>query len=83
MSKGTLDEMPASQEIINMLAQAPDVLDFNPSEKARERVWDLVAREKLGELTEGEKFELDHYSQIEHLMRLVKARARKRLQTVK
>ncbi|MEP6755096.1 MAG: hypothetical protein ABJA67_06325 [Chthonomonadales bacterium] len=73
--------MPASEEIINMLAQAPNILEFNPSEIARDRVWELVAREKQGVLTEDEKYELEHYAQIEHLMRLVKAHARKRLQT--
>ena len=74
-----LKPMPASEEIIEMLAQAPHILEFKPSEKARTRVWELVAREKEGALTEDEKQELDHYAQVEHLMRLVKAQARKRL----
>lgn len=71
--------MLASEEIINLLAQAPNVLDFKPSEEARKRVWDLIAREKQGILTEEEKHELDHYAQIEHLMRLMKAQAHTRL----
>jgi uncharacterized protein YnzC (UPF0291/DUF896 family) len=71
--------MPASQEIVDMLSHAPDILDFKPSEQARNRVWELVAREKSGTLTPEEKSELEHYAQIEHLMRLVKAQARKRL----
>ena len=71
--------MPASEEIINMLSEAPNILEFKPSEEARARVWDLVAREKVGTLTDEEKNELDHYAQIEHFMRLVKAQARKRL----
>jgi len=62
-----------------MLSHAPDILDFKPSEQARNRVWELVAREKSGTLTPEEKSELEHYAQIEHLMRLVKAQARKRL----
>jgi len=74
-----LKPMPASTEIINLLAQAPNVLDFKPSETARNRVWELIAREKEGTLTEEEQNELEHYSQVEHLMRLVKAQARKRL----
>ena len=78
-----LTMMPASEEIINMLAQAPNVLEFNPSEPARQRVWDLVAREKEGLLTKNEKSELDHYAQIEHVMRLVKAQARKQMQSAK
>ena len=74
-----LKPMPASEEIINLLAQAPNVLVFKPSEEARNRVWELIAREKEGTLTEEEQNELEHYAQVEHLMRLVKAQARKRL----
>ena len=74
-----LKPRPASEEIINLLAQAPNVLDFKPSEEARNRVWELIAREKEGTLTEEEQNELEHYAQVEHLMRLVKAQARKRL----
>ncbi len=68
---------PASQEIIDLLAAAPNVLQFRSSERARKRVWELIAREKDGDLTPEEKSELDHYGQLEHIMRLVKAQARK------
>jgi hypothetical protein len=78
---GSATPMAASEEIIDLLARAPDVLEFQPSEGARERVWELVAREKTGSLSEDEKYELEHYAQIEHVMRLVKAQARKRLQS--
>lgn len=77
-AKHPFKAMPASEEISNMLAQAPDILKFKPSEEAKARVWELVAREKEGALTAEEKNELEHYAQIEHLMRLVKAQARKR-----
>ena len=40
---------------------------------------DLVAREKAGALSRDESSELDHFLEIEHLMRLAKARARQRL----
>jgi hypothetical protein len=52
------------------------MIDFRPSEASQARVEDLLAREKDGELSSAEKSELDHYLQIEHLMRLAKARAR-------
>jgi len=42
-------------------------------------VADLVAREKTTGLTAKEKSELDHYLQIEHLMRLAKANSRRNL----
>ena len=75
--------MPASRDIINLLADAPNILEFTPSEDAKARVWELVAREKEGKLTESERTELDHYAQLEHILRLVKAQARKKLRTVK
>jgi hypothetical protein len=50
----------ADKEIIDLLASAPNVLTFQPSEAARARVWELVAREKAGTLTATEKDELDH-----------------------
>jgi hypothetical protein len=76
-----MKSMPASEEIINLLAGAPNILEFKPSEKAKARVWELIAREKTGILTPEEKNELDHYAQVEHIMRLVKAQARRRLQS--
>jgi len=70
----------AYEEIIDFIAagSAPsDVIAFQPSDTAKERVADLIHREKTGHLSPDEKAELDHYMQLEHLMRLVKARARK------
>ena len=40
---------------------------------------DLIHREKTDGLSPEETSELDHYMQIEHLMRLAKARAKKHL----
>lgn len=73
-----MSSVRADDEIIDLLASAPDVLHFKPSEAARARVWELVAKEKAGTLTEEERLELNHYAQMEHLLRLVKARARQR-----
>jgi hypothetical protein len=42
-------------------------------------VADLVEREKSGGLSRDEASELDHFLEIEHLMRLAKARARQQL----
>ena len=75
--------MPASDDIINLLANTPKVLEFTPSEEAKARVWDLVAREKSGTLSEEERNELDHYAQLEHILRLVKAQARRKLRETK
>jgi len=64
-------------EVIEFLASSspPNVIAFRPSEEAKARVADLIFREKSKGLSEDEKSELDHYLQIEQLMRLAKARA--------
>ena len=51
------------------------MITFRPSEEAKARVADLIFREKTEGLSQDEKTELDHYLQLEHLMRLAKARA--------
>jgi hypothetical protein len=55
------------------------VIDFRPSEAVRERVADLIAREKANSLSAEEKVELDDYVRLEHIMRLAKARAKQHL----
>jgi hypothetical protein len=73
----------AYEEIVDFIAggaTADEVAEFRPSEEARERVHELVVREKDGAaLTHDEASELAHYLQLEHLMRLAKARARKHI----
>ena len=69
----------AYEEVIDFIAagNTPEaVVAFKPSETAQARVSDLLAREKNEGLNVEEKSELDHYEQLEHLMRLAKARAR-------
>ena len=69
----------AYDEVLNFLASGhspAEIIAFRPSEEAQARVYDLMAREKRDGLTAEETVELDHYAQLEHLMRMVKARAR-------
>lgn len=53
-----------------------NVIAFRPSEAAQEHVDDLLLRKKNAEPLAAEKLELDHYLQLEYLMRWAKARAR-------
>jgi hypothetical protein len=72
----------AYEEVIDFIARGGSpgtVVAFRPSEEARVRVADLVTREKVDGLTVEEKSELDHYVELEHIMRLAKARAQKYL----
>ncbi len=67
------------EEIVDFIASGTtpqEVIAFRPSEESQQRVTELLSLEKEGELSSAEKSELDHYLQIEHLMRLAKARAR-------
>ena len=67
------------EEVIDFLAagRSPaEIIKFRPSDEARARVYDLVAREKGDGLSAEEAMELDDYMRLEHLMRLTKARAR-------
>ncbi len=68
----------AYDEVIDFIAAGTTprkVADFQPSEETKERVAELLHREKVSSLTDDERSELDHYMQLEHLMRLAKARA--------
>jgi hypothetical protein len=72
----------AYEEVIDFIAAgtSPDnLVAFRPSEEARQRVAYLIEREKSATLTPDERSELDHYTQLEHLMRLAKSRARQHL----
>ena len=66
------DEEYRSEEALPMLAK---ILAVRPSEAARDRVHDLLARNKTGQLTTEETAELERFGELEHLMQLVKARA--------
>ena len=74
-----MNTVKAYEEVIDFIAAGTtphNVIDFRPSEAAQARVEDLLEREKDGDLSSAERSELDNYLQIEHLMRLAKARAR-------
>ena len=73
--------MKAYEEEVEFIASRNprEVIEFQPSEAARQRVWDLIERQKSAALTTVEQAELGHYLELEHLMRLAKARARQLL----
>lgn len=74
-----MSTVKAYEEVVDFIAAGTtpqNVIAFRPSEESQNRVSELLHKEKQNELSEAEKSELDHYMQIEHLMRLAKARAR-------
>lgn len=77
-----MSTLRAYEEVIEFIAAGTspkNILAFYPSDSVKEHVADLIRREKTGALSEDEKSELDHYMQLEHLMRLAKARARQHI----
>jgi len=70
---------PVYVEIIDFIAAGttPEaVADFRPSPEAQQRLATLIEREKADSLSPEEKSELDHFMELEHILRMAKARAR-------
>jgi hypothetical protein len=77
--------VPAYLEIIDFIAAGttPEaVAHFRPSPEAQQRVAALIEREKADRLSPEEKAELDHFIELEHILRMAKARARQILSRV-
>jgi len=69
-------------EVIMFLASGPSpdkILALRPSVAAQERLRDLLARNQAGRLSEAESVELDEYQNMNHLMTLLKAQAKRQL----
>lgn len=72
----------AYEEVIDFIAagsSSREVIAFHPSEEAKSRIAELIGREKTAGLSVDERSELEHYLQLEHIMRLARARAHQRL----
>ena len=72
----------AHEEIIDFIAAGTDphgVATFEASQTTKDRVAYLIHRDKTTGLSSEEAAELNDYLQLEHLMRLAKARAHRHL----
>ena len=68
------------EEIVDFIAGGStpdDVAAWTPSQEARDRLAKLIEGEKADMLSPDERAELNRYLELEHLMRLAKARARR------
>jgi hypothetical protein len=73
---------PAYLELLDFIVSriAPEaMLQFRPSETSQRRVAELVERQHEGTLSPDEVSELEEFLQIEHLLIMAKAQARRRL----
>jgi hypothetical protein len=55
------------------------ILAFQPSDQAKEKVSELIRKQKAASLSDDEAEELSHFLEIEHIMRLAKAKAQQQL----
>jgi len=74
---------PAWLEVVDFLAAGitPETLiAYRPSPAVQDRLSDLLARNQDGVLSPEEESELDDFTQLEHLLILAKAQARRHTQ---
>lgn len=72
----------AHEELVDFIAKGTTpqaVADFRASAETRLRVEELIRKEKGMGLVADETTELNDYLQLEHLMRMAKARANRML----
>ncbi|OQX13619.1 MAG: hypothetical protein BWK73_11725 [Thiothrix lacustris] len=70
----------AYEEVIDFIAGGTTpgkIIAFRPSEASKARVSELIYKSKNASISSEEKDEFSHYMQLEHLMRLAKARAQR------
>ena len=51
-------------------------MDFQPSPSAQQRALELLDLAKQDRLTPEQESELEHFTELEHILRMAKARAR-------
>jgi hypothetical protein len=70
---------PLYLEIVDFFASGTtpqSVADFQLSAAAQKRALELLSLAKEGTLTPEQESELEHFTELEHLLRMAKARAR-------
>ena len=67
------------EEITDFLASAPtkeQIVAFAPSEMLDQRLHELLEKNGLGEITPSEREELDEFLRMNHLLKMIKLKAR-------
>lgn len=70
-------------EVTDFLVSRPtleEIIAFKPSEVLDQRLHELLDNNSAGQLTSGERMELDRFLQINHLLIMLKAKARLKTQ---
>lgn len=70
---------PVYLELVDFVAGGTtpeDIVNFRPSAEAQQRVAELIEGEEESRLTPEEAAELTHFMELEHILRMAKAKAR-------
>ncbi|MBV8377089.1 MAG: hypothetical protein JO279_08800 [Verrucomicrobia bacterium] len=70
---------PVYLEIVDFFAGGTTpqtIVDFQPSAAAQQRALELLELAKNDQLTPEQESELEHFTELEHILRMAKARAR-------
>lgn len=73
--------IPAYDEVAAMLANLDPskIINLKPSESSIQRLTDLLEKNREGDLTTNESYELERMLALDHLIALAKAHARIKL----
>ena len=69
---------PAYLEFIDFIAQGTtpqQIIAYHPSARAQARLEELLTRERDEALSSDEQVELNHFFELEHILRMAKARS--------
>ncbi len=78
-NKRTVASNPVYLEIVDFFASGTTpqaVIDFQPSAAAQQRALELLEIAGDGQLTPEQESELEHFTELEHILRMAKVRAR-------
>ncbi|MBO0936894.1 hypothetical protein J2I47_10095 [Fibrella sp. HMF5335] len=67
-------------DLIDLIAPGvtpEQIINFKPSTEAQDRLSELLYKNRTTRLTAEEERELDRFRDVEHIIRMAKARARK------
>ena len=70
---------PIYLELVDFVAGGTtpeEVANFHPSPEAQRRLTELLEHERESRLTPEERVELAHFLELEHILRMAKAKAR-------
>jgi hypothetical protein len=72
------------EDVVDFFANGPsieEIVDLKPSQSANDRVADLLYKNSHGKLSNEESVELRLYTELNHILTLVKLRARRNLES--